>query len=78
MKKIILAVAMMATLAGCSGYDHLSCRETVVKAVGTQDVVEVSAWKFVAKDVEGSVWYFETMNNTNTDVTKQVMIFKAH
>jgi hypothetical protein len=78
MKKIILAVAITASLAGCSGIDHLGCRNSVVKDVGTQDVVEVDNWKFVAKDAQGNVWYYETMSVVNTGVTKKIPLFKAN
>jgi ABC-type glycerol-3-phosphate transport system substrate-binding protein len=78
MKKIIMAVLLAAALAGCSGYDHLGCRNSVVKDVGTQDVVEVSSWHFVAKDTQGNIWYYETMNVSNTKITSKTPLFKSN
>lgn len=75
MKKIICMIAVAAALAACDGYDHIGCRNTVVNEVGTHNVVEVEPWKFVAKDAQGSVWYYETMNVSNTKITKKQPLF---
>lgn len=78
MKKIVIAVSMMFVafaMAGCGSYDHKLCRDSVVREVGTQDVVEVKPFRFVARDSKGSVWYYETMNQTDTNVSMKQPLF---
>jgi hypothetical protein len=77
MKKIIAMIAVAAVLSACDGYDHNGCRDSVVKEVGTQNVVEVHPWNFVAKDTQGNIWYYETMNASNTHITKKQPLFVA-
>jgi hypothetical protein len=75
MKKIIGFAALAFTLSGCSSYDHTLCRDSVVREVGTQDVYEVSSYRFVAKDSKGNVWYYETMNQMDAQVSKKQPVF---
>jgi hypothetical protein len=77
MKKIIAFVAITFALAGCSSYDHKACRDSVVRDVGTQDVAEVHSFRFVARDSKGAIWYYETMNQTDTEISKKQPVFSA-
>jgi hypothetical protein len=75
MKKIICFISVAFALAGCTGYDHKLCRDSVVREAGTQEVYEVSPYRFVAKDSKGNVWYYETMNQTDAQVSKKQPVF---
>jgi hypothetical protein len=77
MKKLITIAAVAVTLTGCSSYDHNECRNSVVRDVGTQDVVEVHSWRFVARDAHGAIWYYETMNQLDTRISKKQPLFAA-
>lgn len=75
MKKILLAITLIASLAGCSGFDKNACRESVVKQFNTQNVVEVKEYRYVVKDNQGNLWYVEVMNGNDTNITKKIPIF---
>jgi hypothetical protein len=77
MKKLITIAAVAVTLTGCSSYDHNECRNSVVRDVGTQDVVEVHPWRFVARDAHGAIWYYETMNQLDAQISKKQPVFAA-
>jgi hypothetical protein len=77
MKKFIAIAAAAVALTGCSSYDHNECRNSVVKEVGTQDVVEIEPFRFVARDSKGAIWYYETMNQLDTRVSKKQPVFVA-
>jgi hypothetical protein len=75
MKKIILCAAIAILATGCSSYDHKLCRDSVVREVGTQEVFEVTPYRFVARDSKGNVWYYETMNQLDAQVSKKQPVF---
>jgi hypothetical protein len=77
MKKIIAFAAVALAMTGCSSYDHNECRNSVVKEVGTQDVVEIHPFRFVARDSKGAIWYYETMNQLDTRISKKQPLFVA-
>jgi hypothetical protein len=77
MKKIIGFAAVTFALSGCDSHDHKLCRDSVVREVGTQEVFEVSPYRFVARDYKGAIWYYETMNQMDTQVSKKQPVFIA-
>ncbi len=70
MKKIIILIVLMF-LISCSGYDRAGCFSTVQKAFPEGKVVPITkgGYIFVVIFKSGAVWYVETGNNFDTQIT---------
>jgi hypothetical protein len=74
MKKlaIISCFLLVMFLAGCDAGSS-DCLARMVELFGSDNVQQVDNYKFIVK--EGDIYYFvETMNSTNSDITRKIRI----
>lgn len=76
MKKILIGLSLLF-LIGCAGMDRGGCFESVSKAFPKSQIVVIDkyGYKFLVKDQNGKIFYVETMNQTNTDITLKRELF---
>lgn len=77
MKKILIILLFGVILTSCGGYDSDECRKTVEEKFGVENVhvIRGHQYRFVAVDKRGNVFYVETMNTGNTDITMEQLLF---
>lgn len=66
-------------IISCKGHDKTACKQTVIKEFPKAQQVTYlvnNPWKCIVIDSIGSIWYIETMNATNTNITKKELIRK--
>lgn len=74
MKIIVLALAMVC-LVGC-GFSSVRCRQSVAKKYGAEvQVIPGEQFKFIARDTNGAIWFVETMNTGNAEISSEVLLF---
>lgn len=80
MKKFQIVILLMSILfISCDGWNEVECYESV--RIEFPDAIEIKQpigekWKFIVMDYDSSIYYVQTMNNSNTDVTSKELIFK--
>lgn len=75
-----VALVFLVLLAGCGGADSPSrCMDAVQRAFPQGDVRMSPENKFhyIVRDVDGSVWWVETGNFSNPDISEKVRVFPA-
>lgn len=78
MKKLIVSIILGITIFigfGCEGTDPLNCYLTVKEQY--EEVFSLSRFKFIVRDKNGDIYYIETMNLLNADITKIIPVFKG-
>lgn len=79
--KTILAVTMLAIclgLSGCDALDRTRCQENVSNAFPDSEVVQTpNGYRFIVRDKNGNIWYVETMNMFDANVSGKVLVFRA-
>ena len=77
MKWIAVVILGCMLLFGCAGDDRSECFQSVQNTFPGGKVVVLGrdGYKFVVKDKDGSVWYVETMNSSDTNITKKIQLF---
>jgi len=81
MKKIIMIFSLLAVLlCSCKGHDEVECFNTVQKAYPNSEirVIPDSPWCFLVRHSDGTILYVKTANYRNTDITHNVILFKAN
>ena len=81
MKKLILFsfVFLGVLLISCDGLDVQKCKQTVIKEFPKAQQITYlvdNNWRCIVIDSVGSIWYVETMNGINTNITKKELIRK--
>jgi len=81
MKKNILILLIACALISCGGMDEYGCKESVMEKYPNALAIlkptdEDWKWKWVVIDQDGFVYYVETMNTGNTDITKTELMYQ--
>lgn len=77
--KSIATLVLIIALVSCSGFDPVECYNSVVKAYPDSEVFTIlgEQFSFIVRTSHGDILYVETMNNMNTDVTKEVYVIRG-
>ena len=80
MKLSILCLLTAFVLVGCSS--ELRCLNSVKNEFRYDKNVEISTipgirWKFLVRTSSGEIWYVETLNGNDDEVTDKVRIFNG-
>ena len=79
MKKVILFIAVLALLSSCDANDSYKCKQSVEKSFPNalsivQPTNEEYSW--IVMDKDSSIYYVETMNLFDTEISQKELIFK--
>jgi hypothetical protein len=82
LKKIVsysLCTLLATCLFSCDGHDEFACYQRVKEEF--PNAIKVSRpigekWEFIVIDEDSSIYFVETMNVSNTDLTQKELIHK--
>lgn len=76
MKKLLTMVALAISLQGCGGYHPVKCLQAAQEAMPNAEVIAVPKrhYNFLARQPDGSLWYLETMNQTDCKVSAKAKL----
>lgn len=74
-----LYLILVTTLFTSCGFDEYDCFKSVEEEF--PNAIEIKSpvgedYRFIVMDADSSIYYIETMNNHNTDITQKELLFK--
>jgi len=76
-KLAILILLVIFILLGCAGYYGGDCVNSVKKEFPQSqiEIVDRSGYRFVVKTKNNEIYYVETMNNFDVNISKKIKLF---
>jgi hypothetical protein len=78
---VIMVVVLVTAALSWKGSDSPGkCMESVQKAFpeGDWKNVPIQYYKFIVRDKDGSVWWVETFNFTDSEISSKVKLFNGN
>lgn len=80
-KKLLIVLAMIIPIAGCSrgdGWNQTKLRQAIVDEMNTTEIVRYpdNDYKFIVRTPDGAVWFVEMMG-TKAEITAKALLFPA-
>jgi hypothetical protein len=74
---VLLCSFIFLSLIGCDAHNHAACFMSIQKEFPNSQicVVDRNGYRFVVKDKDGLIWYVETRNYTNTNISLKQKLF---
>lgn len=77
LSKLVGLMFLLVVAVGCDSVDANICYESVVDEFQNSKVYLIpgESFRFIVADSSGNIWYVETYNATNTDVSQKTKLF---